>query len=381
MTDRMELKTQKKEAAVTVNELLYLIFFGVMLFSKGMGWYDGMRPYQLCLLIGMGCLGLKLILTKYTPWQLLVAAVFGVLGVLSWRCSAEKGMLTCVMMLIGMKDVRIKKVFQVGAVVWSSVFLYRILAFLIGWDKGILLVHKKLGAFIFRWSMGYPHPNVFHISYVILLAFLFYLLRQKGKKLFGWIVAALVGNVLIFIYSVSFTGFLLTGIYLMLVLYFELRSQFTKPEKVLMQCVLPVGLAFSLLAPLIPEGNQFYEFMNRLMNTRLRLSKYFLTQEKITLFGQQFQLADKPLLLYLMRFIIPIIIQTDLSHRYRLRMCRLLLEPGICLLVQPVDIARMHTHGGIYVIIRLRQRECRPRRLNGRADVNHPPDSLFREPS
>ena len=163
MTDRMELKTQKKEAALTVNELLYLIFFSVMLFSKGMGWYDGMRPYQLCLLIGMGCLGLKLILTKYTPWQLLVAAVFGVLGVLSWRCSAEKGMLTCVMMLIGMKDVRIKKVFQVGAVVWSGVFLYRILAFLIGWDKGILLVHKKLGAFIFRWSMGYPHPNVFHI--------------------------------------------------------------------------------------------------------------------------------------------------------------------------------------------------------------------------
>ena len=128
-----------------------------------------------------------------------------------------------------------------------------------------------------------------------MLAFLFYLLQQKGKKLFGWIVAALVGNVLIFIYSVSFTGFLLTGIYLMLVLYFELRSQFTKPEKVLMQCVLPVGLAFSLLAPLIPEGNQFYEFMNRLMNTRLRLSKYFLTQEKITLFGQQFHLADKDL--------------------------------------------------------------------------------------
>ena len=90
MTDRMELKTQKKEAALTVNELLYLIFFGVMLFSKGMGWYDGMRPYQLCLLIGMGCLGLKLILTKYTPWQLLVAAVFGMLGVLSWRCSAER---------------------------------------------------------------------------------------------------------------------------------------------------------------------------------------------------------------------------------------------------------------------------------------------------
>ena len=82
-----------------------------------------------------------------------------------------------------------------------------------------------------------------------------------------------------------------------------------------------------------------------------------------------------------LRLFVPVIIQTDLSHRYRLRMCRLLLEPGICLLVQPVNIARMHTHGGIDVIIRLRQRERRLRRLNGRADVNHPPDSLFREPS
>ena len=50
-----------------------------------------------------------------------------------------------------------------------------------------------------------------------------------------------------------------------------------------------------MLAPLLPEGNRFYEVMNKLMNTRLRLSKYFLTQEKITLFGQQFQLADKDL--------------------------------------------------------------------------------------
>ena len=42
-----------------------------------------------------------------------------------------------------------------------------------------------------------------------------------------------------------------------------------------MQCVLPAGLAFSLLAPLIPEGNQFYEVMNKLMNTRLRLFQIF----------------------------------------------------------------------------------------------------------
>ena len=288
-------QTVKLEKTCSLGELLYYLFFGTMLFSKGMGWYDGMLEYQVCLVIGAFCLILKLLLDKYTVWECLVIGVFGCLGVMSWIFSREKGMLTCVMILIGMKGVPIQRVFKVGAITWGGVFAYRIIAFLTGMQTGIILVHNKLGlGHIFRWSMGYPHPNVLHISYVILLAFLFYLLKPQGKRLWGSVLAAFAGNCFIFLYSVSFTGFILTAAYLFLVVYFTERRRFSELEKIGIMCVLPVCLICSFILPLIPEG-ELFTVLNKLMNTRLSLSRYFLQNQKISLFGQKIIVPDPDL--------------------------------------------------------------------------------------
>lgn len=285
----------KLEADFSLGELLYYLFFGIMLFSKGMGWYDGMPEYKICLVIGVFCLILKLLLDKYTLWECLLIGVFGLLGIMSWVFSREKGMLTCVMILIGMKGVPIHRVFKVGAVIWGGAFGYRILTFLLGMQTGIVMVHDKLGlGHIFRWSMGDPHPNVFHISYVILLAFLFYILRPQGKRLLGAVLAAFVGNCFIFLYSVSFTGFILTVLYLALVVYFTERRRFTGLEKIGITCVLPVCLICSFALPLLPEGKLF-TILNWLMNTRLGLSRYFLQNQSISLFGQRIAVTDPDL--------------------------------------------------------------------------------------
>ena len=66
----------KLEADFSLGELLYYLFFGIMLFSKGMGWYDGMPEYKICLVIGVFCLILKLLLDKYTLWECLLIGVF-----------------------------------------------------------------------------------------------------------------------------------------------------------------------------------------------------------------------------------------------------------------------------------------------------------------
>ena len=47
----------------------------------------------------------------------------------------------------------------------------------------------------------------------------------------------------------------------------ELLSTPLPPVKWIIPGLLPAGLAFSLLAPLIPEGNQFYEVMNNQLKT------------------------------------------------------------------------------------------------------------------
>lgn len=74
-------QTLKLETDFSLGELLYYLFFGIMLFSKGMGWYDGMPEYQICLVIGVFCLILKLLLDKYTLWECLLIGVFGLLGI------------------------------------------------------------------------------------------------------------------------------------------------------------------------------------------------------------------------------------------------------------------------------------------------------------
>lgn len=280
----------------TRSEILFYVFFCVMLFSKGMGWYDGMPQYRICLLIGAACLMAKLLLSRYTLQQFCMAAVLGGLGLISYLLSGEKGMFVCMMVVIGMKDVPVRRAFLAGGLVWGGVFACRVLLFLTGIQRGVPLVHNKLGlGHIFRWSMGYPHPNVFHISYVILTAFLFYLIRwNQKKKLFAAVLAAFLGNCLIFLYSVSFTGFLLTGIYLAGVAYFELRPRFLKWEKRGILCVFPLCLIFSLAAPFLPQGRLF-ELLNKMMNTRLSLSRYFLFTYPVSLFGQRITVQNPDL--------------------------------------------------------------------------------------
>lgn len=152
----------------------------------------------------------------------------------------------------------------------------------------LALVHSKLGlGHIIRWSLGYPHPNVLHISYVILLAFFFYLANLNRKQLI--IATALLygGNFYIFLYSVSYTGLILTTVYLLANLYFNLRKEFTRGEKVLIQCIYPVCALLSVLGPVLIKGKLF-DIFNKMMNTRWNLSRYFLTEQRISLFGTRF---------------------------------------------------------------------------------------------
>ncbi len=277
------------------NEILFYLFFSIMLFAKGMGWYDGMPQYRLCLVLGASFLLAKLTLSRYTLPQFVMTAVLGGLGLLSYLLSREKGMFICMMLVIGMKDIPVRRAFQLGAVVWGGIFAYRVFLFLTGIEKGILLVHDKLGlGHIFRWSMGYPHPNVFHISYVILLAFVFYLRRPDRRGMKRAVFLAFLGNCFVFLYSVSMTGFLLTVIYLFGVVYFETRRRFSKWEKAAVVCILPLCLLFSLAAPLLPQGPVF-DILNKMMNTRLNLSRYFLLNHPVSLFGQRILVEDSNL--------------------------------------------------------------------------------------
>lgn len=269
------------------NEILYYIYFSIMLFAKGIGLYEGMPVFTACLAVSTCILLLKMAMDSYSLREAACISALVALGVIIWRRSGEKGPLIYILMLAGMKGVPVKRVFRAGLSVWAAAFVLQIVLALTGIRTGAVMAHNKLGlGHILRWSLGYPHPNVLHISYVVLIAFLLYVLRLEGKKLMGATVLCFIGNLYIFLYSVSYTGFLLTAVYLICNLYLNLRKSRRKAEDILLQAVFPCCVLFSVAGPLVLRGRLF-EICDKLLNTRFSLSRYFMCNGNWSLLGDR----------------------------------------------------------------------------------------------
>lgn len=287
-------KDSVKVIIFKAEEIFYYFFFAIMLFAKGIGLYEGMKAFTLCIAAAVICFAAKVCLTDHTIGELVQMFVLMMFGFMAYRNSGEMAAFIYMLVVVGMKHIPVKRVFKVGAVVWTVAFFSTIILALLKQIPDLALVHSKLGlGHIIRWSLGYPHPNVLHISYVILLVFFFYLIELNRKQLILITLLFYVGNFYIFLYSVSYTGLILATFYLLANLYFNLRVKFTGIEKLLIQCIYPVCALLSILGPVFIKGKLF-DILNKIMNTRWNLSRYFLTKQKISLFGTEFVgLPDK----------------------------------------------------------------------------------------
>jgi len=259
-----------------------------MLFAKGIGLYDGQPAYKILLLLALAAWAGKMAATLYTVKEAAWITALLLLAVCVYRISGEKGALIYILMLTGLKDIPMERLMKVGLVCWGVSFVGMTAAYAAPFLDGPFKVHEKYGmGMVIRWGLGYSHPNVLHISYFALAVFIVLVFRKN----FSWKMAAglMAGNLLVFLYSLSSTGVLLVTAYLVLNLYWLYRKKLGKAEQILIQLVLPVFLIYSLLAPVLTQG-ELFAFLDKLTNTRLRLAKHFLTTQPVTLFGTR--LAD-----------------------------------------------------------------------------------------
>lgn len=268
---------------ISLAEILYYISFSLLLAAKGLGFYDGQPIFKLCLILSVAAWLGKMWLTRYTVKELIkVIGMLALTGVI-YLVSGEKGALLYALMITGLKNVPVKRVFALGTVVWTITFLGNAWLNALHLADGPFKVHEKLGmGMVIRWGLGQSHPNVLHISFLVWVMFVVYLM---GKK-YDWKAAVLlmVGNVLMYLYSVSSTGVIAVTFYLGLSLYWRYRGKLNRAETVLIRMVLPVCLCYSLLAPILLQGDLFIK-VNDLTNTRLELARRFLTENPVTLFG------------------------------------------------------------------------------------------------
>lgn len=269
---------------IRLSEILYYLFFSILLFAKGIGLYDGQFIFKIALLAAGICWLLKMLLTSYSKREAVAVLALLLLSSVIYGVSGEKGLLLYVMMIVGVKNIPVKRLFAVGLGVWTVSFgslFFLTAAQLI---DSPFKVHEKGGELIIRWGLGYSHPNVLHVSYLLLCLLAGYLLADRMKL--KWLLLLMAGNFYTFLYSVSFTGFIAVTFYLVLCAYWMYRKKIGVTEKILIGSGVGFCVLFSMLAPIMLQG-ELFEIVNRLLNTRLRLSRHFLTNYPVSLLGRR----------------------------------------------------------------------------------------------
>lgn len=277
--------TLQNNHTFSIAEIVYILYFSVMTLAKGLGLYDGMELYTLSLYAGAVLIIAKLILTEHTVAEWLYVLGMLALGILIYHNSDQTGAFIYITMIIGLKNVSVKRLFSIGLAIWGSTFTLLTLLTITGLKSDIFMVHEKLGlGHIIRWSLGQPHPNVLQITSLMICAMILYLANLKGKKLIFTTLIMFAANIYVFFYSISYTGLILVVFCLAANLYLSFRKELTGLEKILLNLVFPSCVAFAVLGPLT-HPSKFWFLCNKVLNTRFEIAMYHMTLDPITLFG------------------------------------------------------------------------------------------------
>lgn len=272
---------------ITIEEFLYFSFFILLSVAKGLGFYVGQKVFLLFMLPAFFCVLLKMVLSAYTKRQWVMQILLFLLTMLVYYESREIGIFFVMFMILGMKNISVKKVFHIGLLTWSvcSVLLSVFSFFRL--EETTYRVHAKMGlGHIFRWSLGFTHPNILHITYLALCAFLVY--ELAGRYAVKHFILLMFGNVLVFLYSISYTGFGIVAVFLVGEMYVKIRPKFGWFEKTLLSLVLPTCIVFTFLLPQIIFVEKYaaiVQKLNFLFNTRIYLARQFLVPEYMSPFG------------------------------------------------------------------------------------------------
>lgn len=272
---------------MSIQEAFYYGFFILLSVTKGFGFYEWQKLFILLVIPALILGLLKILFTPYTKIQaVFVALLLFLTALVFWR-SHQIAVFFVVFTVLGMKGMSLKKVLHLAVWVWTVCAVLLLVISFFRLEHTVYRVHAKLGlGHIFRWSLGFTHPNLLHITYLFFCALIILTLEERyGCKAY---LLLMLGNFLIFFYSISYTGFGIVVLLLTGGLYVRLRPRFCLAEKILVNLVLPVCLTLSFVLPFFLYDNPFCGYVQQLnfkLNTRIWLAEQFLRSEYTSLFG------------------------------------------------------------------------------------------------
>lgn len=274
---------------ISVQELIYLLYFGVMFGARAIGLYEGLLIYNISLVIGMFFFCLKILVTKHSIIEYIIMTLLLGEALLVYANSGEKGILLYYTLILGMKNVSRKRLEKYACIIISLSFT--ILTFLTSLKmvNDITYSVTRFGE-ILRHSLGYPYPNTLMTTYIILIMLIFSTISMQTKKhlICASIFFEFIG-ILLYIYSVSNTGIIVTTFYLLINYYFQTRKNFSTNRSVLINMIYPLCIFIAIPLPFFTiKSEHLSKVLTKLTHSRWMLSQYYLSNEKISLFGSRF---------------------------------------------------------------------------------------------
>lgn len=228
---------------------LYVVMLICFMCPKAIGLTEGQWPFEFALIIGFCVFGVKLLVTEYSLYEwgmnlfLLVAG-----GYVFWH-NGHLEVLVASTMLIGMKGMDKQRVIKTISYIWIPLFSIMVVQAVLGGYQGWVARAGKEGRdnFYLRYSLGYTHPNVLHMTYLLICMLLIALIKVRGKKLIILSSLLMLGNLYIFAYSVSMTGIITVTFLICLNCYLGMRKKNYMLEKV----VLYIGTVCIIVSPIV----------------------------------------------------------------------------------------------------------------------------------
>lgn len=282
---------------LSIPEFVYILYFAVMFGAKAIGLYDGQLLYNISIIVGMLLFGIKILVTEHSILEYFIIIFFLAMAFAVYFNTGEKGILFYYTMILGMKGISRKRVerfacFFLSGAFWILTFCYTLIL-----DSDITYMeHRFPFGGVIRRSLGYSHPNTLMTTYIICVILFFSIVQMKQIKqlLCASLFAGFVGGIL-FVYSASNTGIIVTVFFIIVNFYFQTRKRLSKAEMIAVKSTYLLCLFISIFLPYITFNNvELSMKLDLLSHTRWSLSQYYLFNEKISLFGTRFKEMYKP---------------------------------------------------------------------------------------
>jgi len=301
-----------------IGEGIYLLYFALMVGARAAGLYEGMTLYNISLVIGMLLFACKMIVTKHSAKEYLIAGAFMLLAAIVYIHTGEKGLIVCFTMMLGMKKVSVRKVIKTGALVAGIIILSKIFLGVFGVTSEIYYPQERDGiGLMFRHALGYAHPNTLHMNVMMLSMMVMYLVtnwianqrkltiekkdsidRQNIFLFFIVSIMVMGFNYYVFQYSGSRTGIMACLVYFIVNTWLFLIKRIGVLEKTVSYLAFYIVSFIAIPLPFILQGKIFDIVNSTIFTNRFFLARYFWENNGVSLWGIRLNSPYEPFRTY-----------------------------------------------------------------------------------